>query len=57
MQLMERVSRDARPLVPFKLGALQGYLVNHPDIVQEGLESEQWPPLARGRMDNIKYWY
>src|SRR6478752_1566141 len=57
LPVMERVSRDERPLVPFKLGALQGYLVNHPDIVQEGLESEQWPPLDRGRMDNIKHWY
>ena len=43
--------------MPFKLGMLQGYLVNHPDIVQQGLESEEWPPLARGRMDYIKYWY
>ena len=57
LPVLERVSRDQRPLVPFKLGNLQGYLVNHPDIVQEGLESEQWPPLARGRMDYIKYWY
>ena len=57
LPVMERVPRDERPLVPFKLGGLQGYLVNHPDIVKEGLESEQWPPLARGRMDNIKHWY
>ena len=57
LPVLERVSRDERPLVPFKLGMLQGYLANHPDIVQAGLESEQWPPLARGRMDYIKYWY
>jgi hypothetical protein len=57
LPVLERVSRDQRPLVPFKLGTLQGYLVNHPDIVQQGLESEEWPPLARGRMDYIKYWY
>jgi cytochrome P450 len=57
LPVMERVSRDERPLVPFKLGVLRGYLVNHPEIVREGLESEQWPPLARGRMDNIKHWY
>jgi hypothetical protein len=43
--------------VPFKLGFLQGYLVNHPDVVQQALESEAWPPLTRGRMDAIKYWY
>src|SRR3954454_3399530 len=57
LPVLERVSRDERPLVPFKLGSLQGYLVNHPDIVQQALESEEWPPLARGRMDAIKYWY
>jgi cytochrome P450 len=57
LPVLERVSRDERPLVPFKLGALQGYLVNHPDIVEQALESEEWPPLARGRMDAIKHWY
>ena len=57
LPVLERVSLDERPLVPFKLGFLKGWLANHPDVVEEGLESEAWPPLARGRMSSLIHWY
>ena len=57
LPVLERVSADERHVVPFGLGMLDGYLLNHPDVVEQALKSEEWPPLARGRMDAIRHWY
>ncbi len=57
MGFLEIVGHDSRPLVPFKLGSLQCYMVKDVAYIKEALHSQAWPPITRGRMEHIKDWY
>ena len=48
---------DPRDLVPFTLGRIHCRLVAAPALVQHVLESEDWPPLSRGRLHALDRWY
>jgi cytochrome P450 len=44
-------------LVPFLLGSLPCTLVTKPEYIRQGLLNEDWPPITRGRLVNLKKWY
>lgn len=44
-------------LVPFQLGNLPCTLVTKPELIEKGLLNEDWPPISRGRLVNLKNWY
>lgn len=44
-------------LVPFQLGRLPCTLVTKPELIAQGLLNENWPPISRGRLVNLKNWY
>jgi cytochrome P450 len=47
---------DERDVIPFTLGSLPVHLVTRPQLIVAALESEDWPPLARGRFANTRKW-
>ena len=57
LRFLDGVSKDARDIVPFTLGSLHCHLLKRPEHVKLVLESEDWPPLSRGRMMALDKWY
>ncbi|MEP6990537.1 MAG: cytochrome P450 [bacterium] len=49
--------KDGGDLVPFLLGSLPCTLVTKPEYIKQGLMNEDWPPITRGRLVNLKKWY
>lgn len=50
-------AKDGGDLVPFLLGSLPCTLVTKPEYIKQGLINEDWPPISRGRLMNLKKWY
>ena len=57
LRFLDGLSKDARDIVPFTLGSLHCHLLKRPEHVKLVLESEDWPPLSRGRMMALDKWY
>jgi cytochrome P450 len=57
LKFLDRVRADGREIVPFTLGNLHCHLLTKPEHVKQVLESEDWPPLSRGRMMSLDRWY
>ncbi len=57
LRFLDGLRDDARDVVPFTLGNLHCHLLKRPEHVRLVLESEDWPPLSRGRMMALDRWY
>jgi len=57
MELLMGKADPEHGVVSFVLGTLRCHLVLDPALVKLALESEEWPPLDRGRMAYIGDWY
>jgi cytochrome P450 len=57
LRYLDGLRSDTRDLVPFTLGKVRCHLVARPDLIKAVLESEEWPPLSRGRLMAIDKWY
>ena len=57
LRFLDGLRDDARDIVPFTLGNLHCHLLKRPEHVELVLESEDWPPLSRGRMMALDKWY
>jgi cytochrome P450 len=57
LRFLDGLRDDARDIVPFTLGNLHCHLLKRPEHVKLVLESEDWPPLSRGRMMALDKWY
>ena len=57
LRFLDGMREDARDVVPFTLGNLHCHLLKRPEDVKLVLESEDWPPLSRGRMMALDKWY
>jgi cytochrome P450 len=55
--LPRAAAKDGGDLVPFLLGGLPCTLVTKPEYIRQGLMNEDWPPISRGRLVNLKKWY
>lgn len=55
--LPKLAAKDGGDLVPFLLGSLPCTLVTKPEYIKQGLMNEDWPPITRGRLVNLKKWY
>ena len=55
--LPRAAEKDGGDLVPFLLGSLPCTLVTKPEYIKQGLMNEDWPPISRGRLVNLKKWY
>ncbi|HEY5058402.1 MAG TPA: cytochrome P450 [Gaiellaceae bacterium] len=54
---LDSLRADEREIVPFRLGSVEGHLLTRPEHIQLALESEDWPPLSRGRLAALTKWY
>jgi cytochrome P450 len=57
LKFLDSLRADGREIVPFTLGNLHCHLLTRPEHVKQVLESEEWPPLSRGRMMALDHWY
>ena len=57
LTFLDGLRGDERDIVPFTLGNLHCHLLKRPADIQAVLESEDWPPLSRGRMMALDKWY
>jgi cytochrome P450 len=57
LKFLDGLRADGRAIVPFTLGNLHCHLLTKPEHVKQVLESEEWPPLSRGRMMALDHWY
>ena len=57
LRFLDGLREDERDIVPFTLGNLHCHLLKRPEHVKLVLESEDWPPLSRGRMMALDKWY
>jgi cytochrome P450 len=57
LRFLDGLRDDPRDVVPFTLGNLHCHLLKRPEHVELVLESEDWPPLSRGRMMALDNWY
>jgi cytochrome P450 len=57
LRFLDGLRDDGRDVVPFTLGNLHCHLLKRPEHVKVVLESEDWPPLSRGRMMALDRWY
>jgi cytochrome P450 len=57
LRFLDGLRGDERDLVPFRLGRFRCRLVAAPAAIGELLESEDWPPLSRGRLSALDLWY
>ena len=57
LRFLDRLRADERDLVPFRLGRFRCRLVASPAAISDVLESEDWPPLSRGRLSALDLWY
>ena len=53
---LERLRGDERDVIGVRLGHQTVHLVTAPALIREVLESEDWPPLARGRLAALGRW-
>src|SRR6476469_3123035 len=54
---LDGLREDEREVVPFSLGNVHCHLLKNPEHLKPVLESEDWPPLSRGRMMALDKWY
>ena len=54
---LDGLREDERDVVPFSLGKVHCHLLKNPEHLKLVLESEDWPPLSRGRMMALDKWY
>lgn len=54
---LDSLRADDRAIVPFTLGTVEGHLLTRPEDIRFALESEDWPPLSRGRLAALTKWY
>jgi cytochrome P450 len=57
LRFLDGLRDDPRDVVPFTLGNLHCHLLKRPEHVELVLQSEDWPPLSRGRMMALDNWY
>jgi cytochrome P450 len=57
LKFLDSLRDDGREIVPFTLGNLHCHLLTRPEHVKQVLDSEEWPPLSRGRMMSLDRWY
>ena len=57
LTFLDGLRDDERDIVPFTLGNLHCHLLKRPEHIKLVLESEDWPPLSRGRMMALDKWY
>jgi cytochrome P450 len=57
LTFLDGLRADERDIVPFTLGNLHCHLLKRPEDIKTVLESEEWPPLSRGRMMALDKWY
>lgn len=57
LRFLDGLRDDERDVVPFTLGNLHCHLLRRPEHIELVLESEDWPPLSRGRMMALDKWY
>ncbi|MGZ6670868.1 MAG: cytochrome P450 [Solirubrobacteraceae bacterium] len=54
---LDGLREDERDVVPFSLGKVHCHLIKNPEHLKLVLESEDWPPLSRGRLMALDKWY
>jgi len=54
---LDGLREDEREIVPFSLGNVHCHLLKSPEHLRLVLESEDWPPLSRGRLMALDKWY
>jgi cytochrome P450 len=57
LRFLDGLRDDERPIVPFALGNVRCHLLKRPEDIRQALESEDWPPLSRGRLMVLDKWY
>jgi cytochrome P450 len=57
LRFLDGLRDDERDVVPFTLGNLHCHVLRRPEHIELVLESEDWPPLSRGRMMALDKWY
>src|SRR3954453_19637909 len=57
LRFLDGLRDDGRDVVPFTLGNLHCHLLRRPEHIELVLDSEDWPPLSRGRMMALDKWY
>jgi cytochrome P450 len=57
LTFLDGLRADERDVVPFTLGNLHCHLLKRPADIEAVLESEDWPPLSRGRIMALDRWY
>ncbi len=57
LRFLDSLRDDGREIVPFTLGNMHCHLLTRPEHIKQVLESEDWPPLSRGRMMALDRWY
>lgn len=57
LRYLDGLRGDGRDVVPFRLGTVRCRLLASPELLWAVLESEDWPPLSRGRLAALDLWY
>jgi cytochrome P450 len=57
LRFLDGLRADARDVVPFALGNVRCHLLKRPEHLKLALESEDWPPISRGRLMVLDKWY
>jgi cytochrome P450 len=57
LSYLDGLRDDERDVVPFSLGNVHCHLLKRPEHLRLALESEDWPPLSRGRLMALDKWY
>jgi cytochrome P450 len=57
LRFLDGLRDDKRSVVPFSLGPVHCHLLKRPEDLRDALESEDWPPISRGRLMVLDKWY
>jgi cytochrome P450 len=57
LRFLDGVRADKRDVVPFALGNVHCHLLKRPEHLKLALETEDWPPISRGRLMVLDKWY
>jgi cytochrome P450 len=57
LRFLDGLRDDKRGVVPFSLGPVKCHLLKRPEDLRAALESEDWPPISRGRLMVLDKWY
>jgi cytochrome P450 len=57
LRFLDGLRDDPGDVVDFALGNVRCHLLKRPEHIKQVLDSEDWPPISRGRLMALDRWY